>query len=221
MLETQPFELICVGPTSISQILSPFAASPPKVLLGEFRSRCHIVVKDAFPLHRVHQGMEQLIKLYSMAGFSVEELNRISSQILMKGQLKIKAHLDFHHHWPTLSFCAFGLNSVIVSGPCLIESLGSNSLPWSRRSSSDPMDRHQRQIHVHRARDEMKWEEIGSDEITWNDTSTDCWCDARKACPHPIGTVFVWNFRPRFARVLLVYSASGCNWLFKLLSLPN
>jgi hypothetical protein len=98
MLERQPFELICVGPTSISQILSPFAASPPKVLLGEFRSRCHIVVKDAFPLHRVHQGMEQLIKLYSMAGFSVEELNSISSQILMKGQLKIKAHLDFHHH---------------------------------------------------------------------------------------------------------------------------
>ena len=88
MLETQPFELICVGPTNMSQILSPFSASPPKVLLGESRSRCHILVKGAFPLHRVHQGFEQLIQVYSMAGFSVKELNSIFSQILMKGQLK-------------------------------------------------------------------------------------------------------------------------------------
>ena len=82
MLETKPPELIYCGPTSISQVLSPFSAPPPKVLLSGFRSRCHIVVKGAFPLHRVHQGLEQLIHLYTLASFSREELNCMSSQIL-------------------------------------------------------------------------------------------------------------------------------------------
>ena len=45
MLETKPLELIYQGPTNLSQCLSPFSASPPKVLLSGFRSRCHIVVK--------------------------------------------------------------------------------------------------------------------------------------------------------------------------------
>ena len=49
MLETQPLELIYNGPTNISQVLSPYSASPPKVLLSGFRSSCHIVVKGAFP----------------------------------------------------------------------------------------------------------------------------------------------------------------------------
>ena len=40
MLETNPFELIYCGPTNISQVLSPFLASPPRVLLSGFRSRC-------------------------------------------------------------------------------------------------------------------------------------------------------------------------------------
>jgi hypothetical protein len=49
MLETKPLELIYCGPTNISQVLSPFSASPPKVPVSGFRSHCHIVVKGAFP----------------------------------------------------------------------------------------------------------------------------------------------------------------------------
>ena len=36
LLETQPLELIYTGPTSISQVLSPYSASPPTVLLSGF-----------------------------------------------------------------------------------------------------------------------------------------------------------------------------------------
>ena len=85
MLETNPLELIYVGPTNItnvSQVLSPFSASPPKVLLNGFRSRCHIVVRGAFPDHRVHQGLQQLVELHCLAGFDRDELNCISSKIL-------------------------------------------------------------------------------------------------------------------------------------------
>jgi hypothetical protein len=82
MLETKPLELIYCGPTNISQVLSPFSASPPKVLLSGFRSRCHIVVKGAFPEYRIQQGLDQLIHLYTLAGFSSEELTSISSRIL-------------------------------------------------------------------------------------------------------------------------------------------
>eukprot|EP00435_Cladocopium_sp_Y103_P004821 s6076_g1.t1 len=57
MIATEPFELIYCGPTDISQVLSPFSASPPKVLLSGFRSRCHIVAQGAHPLHRVHAGI--------------------------------------------------------------------------------------------------------------------------------------------------------------------
>ena len=63
MLETNPLELIYFGPTNVSQVLSPFSASPPKVLLSGFRSRCHIVVNGAFPAHRVQQGLAQLVAL--------------------------------------------------------------------------------------------------------------------------------------------------------------
>ena len=62
MLETKPLELIYQGPTNISQVLSPFSASPPTVLLSGFRSRCHIVIKGAFPAFRVQQGLTQLIR---------------------------------------------------------------------------------------------------------------------------------------------------------------
>ena len=86
MLETQPLELIYTGPTNISQVLSPYSASPPKVLLSGFRSRCHIVVKGAFPELRVRQGLDQLIHLYALAGFSNEELQTISIQILTQHQ---------------------------------------------------------------------------------------------------------------------------------------
>ena len=69
MLETKPLELIYQGPTNVSQVLSPFSASPAKVLLSGFRSRCHIVIKGAFPAFRVQQGLTQLIQLYTRAGF--------------------------------------------------------------------------------------------------------------------------------------------------------
>ena len=86
MLETKPLELIYQGPTNISQVLSPFSASPPTVLLSGFRSRCHIVIKGAFPTHRVQQGLSQLIRLYTRAGFPNEELQAISNQLLIQHQ---------------------------------------------------------------------------------------------------------------------------------------
>ena len=86
MLETKPLELIHQGPTNISQVLSPFSASPPKVLLSGFRFRCRIVVKGAFPDFCVRQGLDQLIHLYTLAGFPNEELHTISSQILIQHQ---------------------------------------------------------------------------------------------------------------------------------------
>ena len=86
MIETQPLELIYQGPTQVSQVLSPFSASPPSVLLSGFRSRCHIVIKGAFPSLRVQQGLSQLIRLYARAGFPNEELQAISNQLLIQHQ---------------------------------------------------------------------------------------------------------------------------------------
>ena len=96
MLETNPFELIYFGPTNVSQVLSPFSASPPKVLLSGFRSRCHIVVKGAFPAHRVHQGLERLIQVYCLASFDRDELNCISSKILNAQTAPEKSQRAFH-----------------------------------------------------------------------------------------------------------------------------
>ena len=86
MLSTKPLELIYQGPTNVSQVLSPFSASPPKVLLSGFRSRCHIVIKGAFPESRVQQGLSQLIHLYTRAGFPNEELQAVSNHILIQHQ---------------------------------------------------------------------------------------------------------------------------------------
>ena len=86
MIETKPLELIYQGPTQVSQVLSPFSASPPSVLLSGFRSRCHIVIKGAFPSLRVQQGLPQLIRLYVRAGFPNEELQAISNQLLIQHQ---------------------------------------------------------------------------------------------------------------------------------------
>ena len=86
MIETKPLEVIYQGPTNISQVLSPFSASPPAVLLSGFRSRCHIVIKGAFPASRVQQGLTQLIHLYSRAGFPKEELQTISDQLSIQHQ---------------------------------------------------------------------------------------------------------------------------------------
>ena len=82
MIETNPFELIYCCPANVSQSLSPFSASHPQVLISGFRLRCHTAVKRAFPLYRVHQGLQQLIRIYHLAGFDFEELNSISSKIL-------------------------------------------------------------------------------------------------------------------------------------------
>ena len=86
MLETKPLELIYQGPTNMSQVLSPFSASPAPVLLSGFRSRCHIVIKGAFPVFRVQQGLNQLIHLYTRAGFPKEELQSISDKLLIQHQ---------------------------------------------------------------------------------------------------------------------------------------
>ena len=115
MLETKPVELIYHGPTNISQVLSPYSysvspcsysASPPKVLLSGFRSRCHIVVKGAFPNYRVRQGLDQLIHLYTLAGFPTEELHTISSQILTQHQnLRMIKYTDHFVVPPFVSCC--------------------------------------------------------------------------------------------------------------------
>ena len=86
MIETQPLELIYQGPTQVPQVLSSFSASPPSVLLSGFRSRCHIVIKGAFPSLRVQQGLSQLIRLYARAGFPNKELQAISNQLLIQHQ---------------------------------------------------------------------------------------------------------------------------------------
>ena len=120
MLETKPLELIYQGPTNISQVLSPFSASPPTVLLSGFRSRCHIVIKGAFPAFRVQQGLTQLIHLYTRAGFPKEELQTISDQLLIQhqnlpsqcqtGASRLLAHVSMwflRWFWFSFSFLGF------------------------------------------------------------------------------------------------------------------
>ena len=110
MLETKPLELIYQGPTNISQVLSPFSASPPTVLLSGFRSRCHIVIKGAFPIFRVHQGLTQLIHLYTRAGFPKEELQTISDQLLIQHQnLPPQCQMSASRLLVCGSFCVVGL----------------------------------------------------------------------------------------------------------------
>jgi hypothetical protein len=135
MLETRPLELTYCGPTRLSQVLSPFSASPPKVLLSGFRFRCHIVVKGAFPAHRVQQGRDQLIHLYTLAGFSEEELNSISSQIVSQHQLakeKLLVKLLTFHVLATLSLSrlshVFSLTLLLLLFEFLNNLLG--FFPW-------------------------------------------------------------------------------------------
>ena len=129
MLETKPLELIYQGPTNISQVLSPFSASPPAVLLSGFRSRCHIVIKGAFPASRVQQGLTQLIHLYTRAGFPKEELQTISDQLLIQHQnlpsqcqtvaSRLLAHVSMWFLggvWPLL-FLFLSLSLVVSSSP--------------------------------------------------------------------------------------------------------
>ena len=108
MLETEPLELIYSGTTNISQVLSPFSASPPKVLLSGFRSRCHIVVKGAFPQFRVQQGLDQLVDLYSLAGFARPELVNIAA--LIQSQVPKKPSVN--------SSCTVFLHFIVVPHTC-------------------------------------------------------------------------------------------------------
>ena len=125
MIETKPLELIYQGPTQVSQVLSPFSASPPSVLLSGFRSRCHIVIKGAFPSLRVQQGLSQLIRLYARAGFPNEELQAISNQLLIQHQNSSIAVLKN-------CFCCFCRVALFLVVPVLLFSLVSgSSCPFS------------------------------------------------------------------------------------------
>ena len=81
-VETQPLEVIYNQPRDASQILSPTSASPPQVLLSGFRSRCHIVVKCAFPYQQKINGIHRLTETYEKAGFEPKELRQIAQSIL-------------------------------------------------------------------------------------------------------------------------------------------
>lgn len=87
MIETHPFELGYCGPTNVSQILSPFSASPPRVLLSGFRSRVPHCGERC--LSHV-QSPARINQIYHLAGFELEELNSISSQILSSEQKKMQ-----------------------------------------------------------------------------------------------------------------------------------
>ena len=117
MLETKPLELIYQGPTHVSQVLSPFSASPPTVLLSGFRSRCHIVIKGAFPSLRVQQGLSQLIRLYTRAGFPNEELQSISNQLLIQHQNSSAGDQICCGSRLTIYFC-FLVVRVFLCPPC-------------------------------------------------------------------------------------------------------
>ena len=160
LLETQPLELIYGGPTNVSQALSPFSASPPKVLHRGFRSRCHIVVKGAFPIHRVHQGLEQLIQLYALAGFSREEPNCISSQILTLHRENYCPCRSVFVVFPVLLFSwllarIFLLNDLVQARPvyCCFLALAVMDGSWQ----TNP-----RQVHYHLARATMHLNYIAS-----------------------------------------------------------
>ena len=131
MLETKPLELIYQGPINVSQVLSPFSASP-KVLLSGFRSRCHIVIKGAFPEPRVHQGLDQLIHLYTRAGFPKEELQAISNHILIQ-------HQNLEPPKQTCAFCLTGVAGLkLWFDSCLCPFLLFFSSPLLFLSSSFP-----------------------------------------------------------------------------------
>ena len=80
-LELDPFEMIYQCPRDLSQVLSPWSASPPVVLLSGFASRCSIVQKGAFPQHQITRGLHQLRDLYLCAGLKAEDLDRILHRV--------------------------------------------------------------------------------------------------------------------------------------------
>ena len=184
MLETKPLELIYHGPTNVSQVLSPFSASPPKVLLSGFRSRCRIVVKGAFPEVRVRKGLDQLIHLYTLAGFPKEELHNISTQILTQHQ-NLQTHeqkfAEFFVDYSPFPSCFMKVLCFLHCWLGHLNQLGSNSLS-SLRSSCVPfiMDHAQgRAFHHHLARAIMHLNYLAGllpffePSIEWDDPTTD------------------------------------------------
>ena len=73
--------MIYQSPRDLSQVLSPWSASPPVVLLSGFASRCSIVQKGAFPQIQIERGLHQLRALYLRAGFKAEDLDRILHRV--------------------------------------------------------------------------------------------------------------------------------------------
>ena len=106
-VETQPLEVIYNQPRDTSQILSPTSASPPHVLLSGFRSRCHIVVKCAFPHHQKIIGIHRLTETYERAGFEFQELHKIAQSILHSLEKKNAARSGYSHSCivPPYVFC--------------------------------------------------------------------------------------------------------------------
>ena len=100
-IETQPLEVIYNQPRDTSQILSPTSASPPHVLLSGFRSRCHIVVKCAFPHLQKITGIHRLTETYERPGFESQELHKIAQSILHSLE---KKHAALRGYWFHLYF---------------------------------------------------------------------------------------------------------------------
>ena len=80
-LELDPFEMIYQSPRDFSQVLSPWSASPPAVLLSGFASRCSIVQKGAFPQLQIQRGIQALRDLYLRVGFKSEDLDKIIRRV--------------------------------------------------------------------------------------------------------------------------------------------
>jgi len=68
------------------------------------------VVKGAIPDFRVRQGLDQLIHLYTLAGFPNEELHTISSRILTQ-------HQNLQSHEQKMPYIH---RLLIISGVCFL-----------------------------------------------------------------------------------------------------
>ena len=122
------------------------------------------LIKGAFPDHRVQQGLDQLIHLYTFAGFPNEELHTISSQIL-------NLHQNLQQHE---KMCSLPVSGLLMSGWfcsllwflslfCLVQRWSSRLVsglklvyPTSRLTPLTPLtimdSPHGREIHYHLAR---------------------------------------------------------------------
>ena len=160
MLETQPLELIYCGPTNVLKLFLHFPHLLRKCYSAASDLGCHIWVKGAFPIHRVHQGLEQLIHLYALAGFSRQEPNCISSQILTLHRENYRPCRSVFVVFPVLLFSwllarVFLLNDLVQARPvyCCFLALAVMDGTWQ----ANP-----RQVHYHLARATMHLNYIAS-----------------------------------------------------------